>query len=340
MFQQEKKIYFLFSKRTNTKIAQKQSRCKMKPFRVVLLWRLVFSGAGVWEQHIQQDELWADKITGFVIHTEQWSGAEKNRRLHSSGRYFPSTLTSNVTCVSWPLMWGSVVVLRAEITFLLWLLKETKAKKKRNVMKNAADTVDLSYLCVCGLWGMVRIEMFLSLTEQTCFFFLPFLCVSASQINVTLHYNRSCRDYFSADRKPVRKRACRWQAFAFLCLLRKVQWNARLCAFSEMQQSVSGVNTKGKTRVFFPGKDGSGLFISRALLHVHRALLPANRHRTLLQLHSGLPQLIFHIQGLLFFVFASHVRSPVQPVRGRKDSKHQVFHLTQANFFKWKCVVI
>lgn len=238
-------------------------------------------GSWCWEQHIQQDELWADKITGFVIHTEQWSAAEKNRRLHSSGRYFPSTLTSNVTCVSRPLMWGSVV-LRAE-------------------MKKAADTVDFSYLGV--LWEMVQIEMFLSLTEQTCFFSLPFLCVSASQINVTLHYNRSCRDYFSADRKPVRKRACRWQAFAFLCLLRNVQWNARLCAFSEMQHSVSGVNTKGKTRVFFPGKDGSGLLISRALLHV-RAPLPADGRRTLLQLHSGLFQLIFHIQILLVFVLA------------------------------------
>lgn len=116
-------------------------------------------------------------------------------------------------------------------------------------------------------------------------------------------YNRSCRDYFSADRKPVRKRACRWQAFAFLCLLRNVQWNARLCAFSEMQHSVSGVNTKGKTRVFFPGKDGSGLLISRALLHV-RAPLPADGRRTLLQLHSGLFQLIFHIQILLVFVLA------------------------------------
>lgn len=131
-------------------------------------------GGWCWEQHIQQDELWADKITGFVIHTEQWSAAEKNRRLHSSGRYFPSTLTSNVTCVSRPLMWGSVV-LRAEITFLLWLLKETKAKKKRSVMKKAADTVDFSYLGV--LWEMVQIEMFLSLTEQTFLFPAFSLCL-------------------------------------------------------------------------------------------------------------------------------------------------------------------
>lgn len=160
-------------------------------------------------------------------------------------------------------------------------------------------------------------------------FLFPFLCVSASQINVTLHYNRSCRDYFSADRKPVRKRACRWQAFAFLCL---VQWNARLCAVSEMQQSVSGVNTK--TRVFFPGKDGSGLFISRALLQV-RAPLPADGRRTLLQLHS----FSINISYSRFTGFCFSVKSPVQPVRGRKESKHHVFHLTQPNFFKWKCVV-
>lgn len=282
----------------------------------------VWSCCGGW--YWEQDELWADKITGFVIHTEQWSAAEKNRRLHSSGRYFPSTLTSNVTCVSWPLMWGSVVVLRAEITFLLWLLKETKAKEKRSDEKCCR----YSRFKLPGCLWAVRdgADRNVLIFNRADVFLFPFLCVSASQINVTLHYNRSCRDYFSADRKPVRKRACRWQAFAFLCL---VQWNARLCAVSEMQQSVSGVNTK--TRVFFPGKDGSGLFISRALLHV-RAPLPADGRWTLLQRHS----FSINISYSRFTGFCFSVKSPVQPVRGRKRVKTSRFSFNAAKFLQMK----
>lgn len=201
-------------------------------------------------------------------------------------------------------------------------------------MKNAADTVDLSYLGVCGLWGMVQIEMFLSLTEQTCFFFLPFLCVSASQINVTLHYNRSCRDYFSADRKPVRKRACRWQAFAFLCLLSSVKrealrlfWNATKCLWCKHK-----------------GKDSRLLSRQRRLRSVYqpgfssRSSSAAGR-RTPNTPAAALGAFSINISYSRFTGFCFSVKSPVQPVRGRKESKHHVFHLTQANFFKWKCVV-
>lgn len=84
-------------------------------------------------------------------------------------------------------------------------------------------------------------------TSLTC------VCVFAWQINVTLHYNRSCHEYFRVDRKCVRKCVCGWQAFAVLCSLKKNKKN--ITEFTEILsslrcdvKSVPGVDTKEKTK--------------------------------------------------------------------------------------------